>query len=212
MIGKTFDYIIVDELDDMIHKKLEVRFDPSTIQSINEMKTRIAGIVQNAMQDPLMPDELVQLIKYKGIVTGGISASVYHDEQVNDIDIYLKDDQAIKLFASIMEMRNVTKTIVKDVNPNYHGQTLVSGKVVTANATTLFNDVQIITMGTSSMIDSFDFIHCKPFLDLETNKYYISPLQYKSITSKTLMRNGEIPTTFGRIDKFKGRGWKLSEL
>ncbi len=212
MNGKTFDYIIVDELHDMIHKKLEVRFEPRAIQTIQDMKLRISRIIHNLMQDPLMPDELVELIKNKGVVTGGISASVYYSEQPNDIDVYLKDDEAIKQFAAIMLKRNVTKNIVKDVNPNYHGQTLVSGKVVTSRATTLFNDIQIITMGTSDMIATFDFIHCKPYLDLESNKYYISPTQYKSITTKTLMRNGEVPTTYGRIDKFKGRGWKLSEL
>lgn len=207
--GKTFDYIIIDELEYMEHKKLNVRFEPRTIEKIQDAKLRISRIVHGALSDPLIPNDLVELIKEKGVVTGGISASVFHNEKPKDCDIYFKDRDAVKQFAKIMGRPNVVKNIVKDVDPRYHTTTMVNGKLVTSRATTLFNDLQIITMGTSDMIDTFDFIHCKPRLDLKSNTYYISPKEYKSIESKTLILNATCEKVDEkRIEKFKDRGWK----
>lgn len=209
MNGKTFDYIIVDELHDMIHKKLEVRFEPRSVEKIQDAKLKISRIVWNALQDPLLPDDLVELIKEKGIVSGGISASVFHNEHPNDYDIYFKDIDSVREFAKIMTRRNIVKNIVKDVDPRYHVLTEVNGKLVTSRATTLFNNLQIITMGTCEMIRDFDFIHCKPYLDLKENRYFISPKEYKSIEHKVLIRNKTTtPIDKKRIEKFKDRGWK----
>jgi len=199
------------------HTKLDVlkvgtfeKFQPKSIEKIQDAKLRITRIVSKALADPLMPDELVDLIKEHGIVTGGISASVFHNEFPNDYDIYFKNKEALREFARIMTSRNIVRTIVKDIDPRYHTTTQVSGKLVTTRATTLFNNLQIITMGTSELINDFDFIHCKPSLDLKTNTYYISPREYASIEHKRLVRN---TTTSQKIDndrlkKFKDRGWK----
>ena len=209
MNGKSFDYIIVDELYDMKHEKLNVRFEPRSIEKIQDAKLRILRIVHSALQDPLMPNELVELIREEGVVSGGISASVFHNTHPNDYDIYFKTDEAVRKFAQIMLKRNMVKTIVKDVDPRYHVLTQVNGKLVTSRATTLYNDLQIITMGTSDMIKEFDFIHCKPYLDLKTNTYYISPSEYKSIENKVLVRNKTAAMIDKkRIEKFKERGWK----
>ena len=193
----------------MKHKKLEVRFEPRSVEKIQDAKLRISRIVHKALSDPLMPDDLVKLIRDKGIVSGGISASVFHNEYPNDYDIYFKDTEGVREFAKIMQRRNLVKNIVKDVDPRYHVATEVNGKLVTSRATTLFNNLQIITMGTCEMIKEFDFIHCKPYLDLKENRYFISPSEYKSIEHKVLVRNKTAAAIDKkRIEKFKDRGWK----
>lgn len=208
MNGKTFDYIIVDELSDMQHTKINVLFEPRSIEQIQDAKLRISRIIHSALSDPLLPDDLVKLINENGVVSGGISASVFHNEKPNDYDIYFKDMESVREFAKIMQRRNLVKTIVKDVDPRYHVITEVNGKLVTSHATTLFNDLQIITMGTCEMIKDFDFIHCKPYLDLKDNRYFISPKEYKSIMQKVLIKNKATPIDKKRIEKFKDRGWK----
>lgn len=213
MSGKTFDYIIVDELYDMEHKKLNVRFEPRSVEKIQDAKLKISRIVHGALSDPLLPDDLVKLIIENGVVSGGISASVFHNEHPNDYDIYFKDMESVRQFAKIMTRHNLVKNIVKDVNPRYHVVTHVNGKLVTSRATTLFNNLQIITMGTYEMIKDFDFIHCKPFLDLKENRYFISPKEYKSIEHKVLIKNKTAAKIDKkRIEKFKDRGWKDSSI
>ena len=54
----------------------------------------------------------------------------------------------------------------------------------------------------------FDFIHCMPYFDLSSEKFFISEQQMDAIARKKLIQNKTGKTPAGwRIEKFKSRGW-----
>ena len=98
---------------------------------------------------------------------------------------------------------------VKEVNPNYMTDLEVKGKLITAHATTFKNNVQVITMGAADMRKTFDYVHCMPWYDIQTNKLYISEYHYNVILEKRLVRNPECktPPSAYRTHKYTERGW-----
>jgi hypothetical protein len=178
-------------------------FTPEEIREIEVVKTKITEKLKTFK----FPTEIARLLR-KSVLTGGVSASLFHNEEPNDWDIYLLDN------ADILEFERLVPSIidsVEDVNPKYFVDTKVEGKLVTARATTFKNGVQIITMNTASNREAFDYIHCMPYFDLSKMLYHISRNQYNSIKNKILVKNpaGVIPVTH-RTQKFIDRGWKLS--
>jgi hypothetical protein len=99
---------------------------------------------------------------------------------------------------------------VKDINPNYNG-VIVNGKLITSNAITLYNDLQLITMMNATQIEStFDYLHCRPYYDISENKYYISQKQLNVISNKKLIVNNQHSTPAKhREEKFLKRGWTI---
>lgn len=160
-----------------------------------------------------LPPELDRFIRDYGIVAGGISASLFHSEKVNDIDVYLKTDSAIEAFKRSVQMESV-KSHIADVNENYTGKILIPGKCATANAVTFECGIQVITMLTSDSRSTFDFLHTLPYYDIAIDRYFISRAEYDSIKEKKLIRNKN-PKAFKplekRIQKFIDRGWSYDE-
>jgi hypothetical protein len=153
------------------------------------------------------PTDLMALLRDNAILTGGASASMFHNEVVNDYDLYLTDSMAIKTFESMLKLSDIN-SLIEDVNPKYRDVT-VSGKLITAKATTFKNKIQVITMTTADARKSFDYIHCMPYLSLSTKKYHISKQQYNSIKNKKLVINPNAERVDGhRTTKFIDRGWK----
>jgi len=82
-------------------------------------------------------------------------------------------------------------------------------KVITQNAITLKNKMQFITLAKyEDARIGFDFIHCMPYYDLSSEKFFISEQQMDVIAKKKLVKNpkGREPVQW-RIDKFLARGW-----
>jgi hypothetical protein len=132
--------------------------------------------------------------------------------KVNDIDLYFKTNEGMTLFQKYMSMKKNQNVIKDSDTTGPYATTLLNGKLVTANATTLFNDLQFITLSTfEEQQASFDFIHCKPYLDIKDNKFFISQTQYDSIASMQLVINNKNSLTEKRLKKFKDRGWKLPD-
>lgn len=149
------------------------------------------------------------------IITGGCIASLYHDEPVNDIDLYAKTVKSINEIQSyiIADCQDLIATYDKyDLDPNGNKVvTVKDAKLVTANAVTLTNDIQFIHLGEADDCrNKFDFIHCMPWYDIRTQKLYISESQFNAIKNKELLRNpkGE-ELTDKRIQKYIKRGWTL---
>jgi hypothetical protein len=70
--------------------------------------------------------------------------------------------------------------------------------------------VQFIYLGTADVCRSkFDFVHCMPWYDLNTQKLHISEAQFNSIKTKTLVYNlaGE-SIKEQRVKKYVDKGWK----
>jgi hypothetical protein len=86
----------------------------------------------------------------------------------------------------------------------------VRGKVVTANAVTFKNGLQVITHTCKAHREAFDFIHCMPYFDMKTQQLFISRRQYDAIKNKKLIKNAEFPHAKGhRTEKFLERGWSI---
>jgi hypothetical protein len=98
---------------------------------------------------------------------------------------------------------------VSDVDEKYKANITVNGKIITTNATTFKNSIQVITCAYAKSREKFDFVHCMPYINLKDGKLHISKAQYTSIMSKTLKINPNAE----RVDehrtmKFIERGWK----
>ena len=145
------------------------------------------------------------------ILTGGCFASLFHNEEPNDWDVYLRDIDTAQEFDSLVLFDKGLMELVKDVNPAYRTATKVSGKVITENAVSFKNGLQVITNNDKTGRKSFDFIHCMPYFDMATQKLFISRLQYDCIKMKKLVKNPDHAPSLNqiRIEKFISRGWNL---
>lgn len=183
-------------------------FAQNVIDEIKSIKSNIKNALAISFQEPLIPDNLINFIKTNCVISGGISASIYNNTAINDIDLYFKSAKELKEFNDKFKLDKKFLSIVKDVNEKYSTATLINGKLVTTNAITLINNLQIITVMTLEDIDaSFDFIHCKPYYDIDKDLYFISKTQFESIKLKKLIANNKSSITDARIEKFKKRGW-----
>lgn len=178
---------------------------------ILDVKRKITNRLATAMM--ALPDDICKLLK-TGIVTGGISASYFHNEKENDIDVYLSEPAAILALKQLIAIKEPQiMGAIQDINDKYNAlEVEVAGKLVTPQAVTFKSGIQIITMDTVDARSKFDFEHCKPYYDIATDKYFISRTQYDSITNKKLVLNmtgdGVSPDS-KRLEKFVDRGWTL---
>jgi hypothetical protein len=161
-----------------------------------------------------MPENLASLIKTHGIITGGATSSIYHKSEVNDWDVYLKTEEALEQFKHMVENDILVKSIVADVREEYRNFVGKNGKVITENAVTFKNKVQVITRSIAKESrKNFDFVHCMPYYDLSDDKFYISRNQYESIKNKRIVVNDNYNgTTMGiteRVKKYFDRGWAM---
>jgi hypothetical protein len=187
-------------------------FISDQINLINIAKEKLNKSLTEKLMDPLITSELHHIILNECVVSGGVTASLMTYSKVNDIDLYFKTNEGMTLFQKYMSMKKNQNVIKDSDTTGPYATTLLNGKLVTANATTLFNDLQFITLSTfEEQQASFDFIHCKPYLDIKDNKFFISQTQYDSIASMQLVINNKNSLTEKRLKKFKDRGWKLPD-
>lgn len=145
-------------------------------------------------------------------VSGGCIGSLLRGDTVNDIDVYFFSGvdalPVIKLFTEDESYKNE----VADINDKYRDVVdAPSGKLITENAITLKNDIQIITKHyglPEEVRKTFDFIHCTPYFDSRDQKLYISKKQYDLNMNKTLKCNNASAITSSREQKFFNKGWK----
>jgi hypothetical protein len=187
-------------------------FTSDQINLINIAKEKLNKTLTEKLMDPLITAELHTIIIENCVVSGGVTASLMTYSKVNDIDLYFKTVEGMTLFEKYMSMKK-NQNVIKDADATGpYATTLLNGKLVTANATTLFNDLQFITLSTfEEQQASFDFIHCKPYLDIKENKFFISEAQYDAIVGFKLIVNNNSSVTEKRLKKFKDRGWKLPD-
>lgn len=170
---------------------------------------RVKEEIREKLKSFKFPTDISKLLR-KSVLTGGVSASLFHGQVPKDWDIYLTDDADIKTFEGLVP---VLLDMIEDIDEKYGGAnlaTLQQGKLVTARAVTFKNRVQIITMHNADARKQFDYIHAMPYFDLQTMSYHISRRQYDSIKNRILVKNpnGQEPASY-RTHKFLERGWKL---
>lgn len=143
-----------------------------------------------------------------GILTGGAIGCLLRHEEPKDWDIFFRDSDDICLIGETFYGSNtVAMEYVKDAGTinksTLNGETITSyhhtddegafyggeldivvdgvPKVITDNAVSMKNGLQLITMHTGSIEQihsTFDFIHCTAWYDIEKDKLHISSEQY----------------------------------
>ena len=172
----------------------------------------VKDIAQKKLRELLsdLPTDTYPYFK-ESILTGGCFASLFLDEEVHDWDLYLKDFVTAQAAERFVMSDTPTLNEVAGVTPGYMAEIKVKGKLVTPNAITFKNGLQVITMTGKEHRETFDFIHCMPYFDMKTQQFFISRQQYDAIKSKTLIKNPkhQQPMSQRRIDKFTDRGWSF---
>ena len=100
---------------------------------------------------------------------------------------------------------------VAGVTPGYMTEVKVRDKLVTPNAITFKNGLQVITMTGKEHRETFDFVHCMPYFDMATQQLFISRQQYDAIKNKKLIKNPKHTNhlSMERVQKFIDRGWSF---
>jgi len=185
-------------------------FTQSEKTAILKLKSSIASYYNLQMKK--LGDRTLESLFYSNcVITGGCIQSLFHNESVNDIDVYAKGPKAI---AEIQSYLITSKNNIIKSSTGYDLDSDTSAKpkphlLITTNAITLTNDVQFIHLDTAEACrQKFDFIHCMPYYDLLTQKLHISETQFRVISSKKLIANikGEDVKDF-RIKKYLEKGW-----
>ena len=152
----------------------------------------------------------LQLWHKSFFLSGGAIASLLQGENPKDYDLYCKEDNLVKSILDYFK-NGAGKELVADVSEKYMEFIGQDGKMITANAITLKNGLQFILKmhgDPESVRSNFDFVHCKPYLDLDSKKLYISKEQYDACKQKKLIINNPKTVTSHRRFKFIERGYK----
>lgn len=181
-------------------------FTIDEIEHIKSAKVKIQRALTEKFMDPLIRADLHRIIMEECVLSGGAISSCIRRETPNDFDLYFKTYEGMDKFTKFMAMKH-NQNVIKD-NDSKYSTTLLAGKLVTANATTLFNDLQFITLSIfEEQQKAFDFIHCKPYYDIGESQLFISKPEFMSIMQRQLVVNGSNEVSVKRLDKFKDRGW-----
>lgn len=174
----------------------------------------VKGIAQSKLRE-LLSDLPVETYPYfkESILTGGCFASLLLHEEVHDWDVYLKDFITSQALERFVMSDTPTLNEVAGVTPGYMTEVKVQGKLVTPNAITFKNGLQVITMTGKEHRETFDFVHCMPYFDMATQQLFISRQQYDAIKTKTLIKNPNHLKNLNpqRVDKFMERGWRFAK-
>jgi hypothetical protein len=182
-------------------------FTDTERQEIESVKDTVQKKLRELLSD--LPTDTYPFFK-ESILTGGCFASLFLDEEVHDWDVYLRDSVTISRFESFVMSDTPTLNEVADVTSGYMTITNVDGKLVTANAITFKNGLQVIIKADKKHRDTFDFVHCMPYFDMKTQQLFISRLQYDAIKNKQLIENPKFPyQKQHRTDKFLELGWTI---
>ena len=183
-----------------------MKFSEVQVETIKTAKAKIQRGLTEKLMDPLIKPDLHQIIVDECVLSGGAISSCLRGQTPNDFDLYFKTYEGMDRFTKHMALKQ-NQSVIKDSDGKY-STTLLAGKLVTANATTLFNDLQFITLSIfEEQQMAFDFIHCKPYYDIKDAKLYISKPEYESIANLQLIVNNNNSVGMKRLNKFKDRGW-----
>ena len=124
-------------------------------------------------------------------ISGGCIGSLLRGETVNDYDVYFYDkagaDRITDLFKYDPSYTNYVKLAEND---NFYREIKVGDKIITENAITLINGIQLITKhygDPNTIRGTFDFVHCMPYYRPYFDELYISKQQYDLNMNKKLL-------------------------
>ncbi len=144
-------------------------------------------------------------------VSGGCIGSLLRAEVPNDYDVYFISERIGKQVADLYTNDDSYKNDVEVYDEKYRDAIKSpDGRVITENAITLKNKIQLITKHYGSPDEirkTFDFVHCMPYYDPALDKLYISKQQYDLCVNKKLLINNSDSVTSHRKEKFFEKDW-----
>jgi len=183
-------------------------------------------------------EEIKDIIRNKSIITGGCIASMLLGEAINDYDIYFTDlESALKITQYFVKrdlgdrsppvsIKDITNIKGKDEQRVFckmrsgmmralHKDRKFSVRVLTSNAITLSDDVQLITRFAGSpdqIFENFDFVHCTNYYVSGTGEVVLRKEALHSLLAKRLIYHGSLYpiASIMRVRKFLDRGWTIS--
>ena len=147
-------------------------------------------------------------------MSGGCIASLLQGEDPKDFDIWFTSKLVADPIINLYTNDGSYKNDVKDVDPKYRDSVGIDGKLITENAITLKDDLQLITKnyGTPDEIrKSFDFVHCMPYYIPSEDKLYISREQYDCCVNRILRVNNKDSVIMSREMKFYERNYRYGD-
>lgn len=185
-------------------------FSEAEIEHINLTKDIIKRMLDNKIESLECETELKQYIYDHCYISGGISASVFHGKPVNDIDVFFSVSSSCSEFIQKQFFELLETNYKNDIADSHSYSWMnVDGKVITENAITLKNYIQLIHY--KHQRNMFDFIHCMPYYKPSADEYYISRNQYDSIANKKIiLRDEKCRPASSRLHKYLKRGWSIN--
>lgn len=185
---------------------MQTQFDPSTVAFTVAGKA-IKHLAKLHLEEKFkdIPEALREFTKENCVLSGGCFVSLFHNEKINDFDLYLKDlSKSEELNKHIKGYKGTGKEVVEEA----YADVFVDGKLTTTKAVTLDNKLQYITMvDFETARKNMDYIHCTVNYDLSKDTLWFSELQFDAIQNKKLIANNLTSITAKRGEKFRNRGW-----
>ena len=214
---------------DLLKTKL---FTTEERRLLTEAKNKILDMFHARLAE----ERAIPFKKEKMVIAGGCFASLINQEPINDIDIFLLDDEYNHNLAKSMvetymseeavvvpnvPVMSSANTVVGHISLNSRKHMSKTVKIGNSNymnndkieATIFFkhSKMQYITTKYKTreeLINHFDFRHCCVSYDFATDKLYITREVYDLIKNKRLLQNGIRRPAMWRFEKFYNRGWK----
>ena len=184
-------------------------FTDSDKTNLVTLRTAVLQLYSKKLSE-LNDPKLTSLFFNHCVISGGCISSMHWGEPIKDIDVYAKNIKDIKVISDFITDVSI---YIKSSEAYDFNDALVPNKLcITNNAITLKNDIQFITLADSETArKQFDFIHCMPWIDIKTQKLYISEAQFESIKLRNIVLNkkGEPPKEY-RIQKYVSKGWNFN--
>ena len=185
-------------------------FSPLEVLSILDVKSKLKVYLSQHLDLTIEKVKTNPATAPRYYVSGGCIGSLLRGEEPNDYDVYFYEkeyaDSILRLFKDDPSFQNE----VAQIDEKYREvSNLPDGRMITENAITLKNKIQLITKhyGEPAVIRAtFDFIHCMPYYDRFTDKLNISKEQYDLNMQKKMKLNKGVYQTY-RQEKFLIRGW-----
>jgi hypothetical protein len=149
-------------------------------------------------------DELVAALKrHNGYIAGGTITSIFCNREINDVDVYFRDEESILGFLSeiwdggryiVSHTKKATQLVYGDINLQaIHFQ--------------YFNSPEEI-------FSTFDFTTCMGCFDFETEQFILHPEFLKHNSQRILKFNSETAypiVSLLRVQKYEKKGYSISK-
>jgi hypothetical protein len=189
--------MINNEISELLQKEIDKGIEQFKKDHINTQ------FEKNKLYAYLDKDLVVALKKYKGCIAGGTITSLFCNREINDVDVYFRDEESLLGFLS---------------------ETWGSGRYVASNtkkATQLMYDdinLQVIHFqyfnSPEEIFNTFDFTTCMGCYDFETEQFTLHPDFLKHNSQRILKFNSETAfpiVSLLRVQKYEKKGYSISK-